>query len=148
MSEKSSKLHALKFSLGNGRVWVQGSQWSPQCTHWYWLGSWHVVLSVKCFQNVGELLGIPFTTLWPPNILHFSICLSLFYVTIPYISQSSSSNDSLKLLLIIFLYFSSNLSSYATFILSTVTRAVCGIPGDSGHLHLDCRLIFSQPQQM
>ena len=55
--------------------------------------------------------------LWLPNVLLFSTCLSLFHIALPYRSQSSSSNNSLKLLLAIFISFFENLSCLAMLML-------------------------------
>ena len=70
--------------------------------------------------------------LWLPNVLLFSIRLSFFYIVVPYRSQSSSSNTSLKLLLAIFMLVFENLSIWLC--LSLVSWPECvRILGYSGY---------------
>ena len=125
MFEKSSKICALICSLGNGRVWGKRPWRSHQCILQCLAWSWQLVLFSKYFQIVGELQGIPFMTMASKHTALFHSSLS-FYIAVPYRSQSSSSNNSLKLLLAIFMSFFENLSCLVMLIFSIVTRMCVG----------------------
>ena len=49
-------------------------------------GVLHTVSSITYFWITSELLGIPFVTLWPPNMLPFSMCFSFLSKHSLYIS--------------------------------------------------------------
>lgn len=111
-----------------------------------WPGAQHMVLSIKYFWIVSELLSIPLITLWFPNILSFSMSLSFLSKHSLHISVFVKQWFPQTPLNGLHVHFS-KLSSSTAFILSAMTRIACEILRDSWNLLLGFEAYLLWPHQ-